>query len=467
MTIASGLNPARVAIIGNYQPRRCGIATFTTDLAAALTAEFPQTDWPVVAMNDTADGYDYPSAVRLTIGQGDLADYERAADAINASDVDLVLLQHEYGIFGGEAGAYLLPFLRRLRPALVTTLHTILREPEPAHRRVLEEIARLSSRLVVMSRLGAERLRTIYGVPAAKIALIPHGVPEVPRSDPAGHKSSFGLAGRPVMLTFGLLSPGKGIETAIDALPTIAARYPDFAYLVVGATHPHVVHHDGESYRESLRARAAQLGVLRNLIFHDRFVGLDELIRYIAAADLYVTPYLGREQIVSGTLAYTVAAGKAVISTPYPYAEELLGDGRGALVPFGDSRAIAERALGLLDNDTERQAMQERAHRYGRRMRWPYVAADYMRTFQGVLHERSRVLRPAFASPAAALGRERRSQLNPMIADTRTRGQTRRPTPNPCARASSTSAISNDRRPDGSGRELAFELSSATLAWRE
>lgn len=388
------MDPTRVAAIGGYQPRRCGIATFTTDLVAALADASPSTAWPVIAMTDNPDGYPYPPAVRLALAQDDLPSYRRAADRINAAAVDLVLLQHEYGIFGGTAGAHLLALLERLRPPLVTTLHTILREPDAAQRRVMGALARLSARLVAMSRQGAARLHTIYGVPLAKIAIIPHGVPDVPFAEAATRKPRLGLAGRPVMLTFGLLSPGKGIETVIDALPAIAARHPGFAYLVVGATHPHVRRYNGEAYRESLRARAARLRVAENLIFHDRFVEPDELLGYIAAADLYITPYLGREQIASGTLAYTVGAGKAVISTPYPYAAELLGEGRGVLVPFGDSAAIGERILHLLDHPAERRALQERAYRYGRRMIWPVVAWRYLQTFGDVLVERERAVSP-------------------------------------------------------------------------
>jgi glycosyltransferase involved in cell wall biosynthesis len=384
----------RVAVIGNYQPRRCGIATFTTDIVGALAAYAPATDWAVVAMNDIPGGYAYPAPVRLTIEQDDLAAYGRTASLLNAADVDLVLVQHEYGIFGGAAGEHLLALLRGLRAPVITTLHTILREPDADQRRVLEAVARRSARVVTMSRLGAERLRTIYGVPAAKIATIPHGIPDVPLVDPAPYKAALGLAGRPTMLTFGLLSPGKGIETVIDALPAIAARYPDFAYLVVGETHPHIKQRAGESYRDSLLALVATLGVSHNLIFDDRFVELDELVRRMAAADLYITPYLGREQIVSGTLAYTVGAGKAVISTPYPYAEELLADGRGVLVPFGSSAAVADRVLRLLDYPEERQALSERAYRHGRCMIWSSVAAHYLRVFRDVAQEGANAQRP-------------------------------------------------------------------------
>lgn len=379
---SGGANPRRVAIIGNSQPRQCGIATFTNDLVAALSRAYPVTDWPIVAMNDRPGGYEYPPAVRFAIEQCDRRSYARVADELNRSHVDLVLVQHEYGIFGGSAGDYLLPFLRQLRMPVIATLHTILGAPDDEQRQVLVEIARRAERVITMSHLGAARLRTIYGLPSAKVAYIPHGIPDVPFAESADSKRALGFADRPLLLTFGLLSPGKGIESVIRALPSISSRYPDFVYLVVGATHPHVKQQEGERYREGLIRLADELGVGENVVFHDRFVALAELMDYIAAADLYVTPYLGREQIVSGTLAYTLGAGKAVISTPYPYAEELLADRRGVLVPFGDSAAIAAAALRLLDHPAEQLALRRQAYRFGRAMTWPNVARSYMALFR-------------------------------------------------------------------------------------
>lgn len=372
----------RIAVIGNYQPRQCGIATFTTDLAEAFAGEYPAITCDVLAVNDREEGYAYPSRVKFELAQDDEDSYRRAADWLNVRGVDLVLLQHEYGIFGGPAGSHILTLLRQLRMPVVTTLHTILRAPNPEQRRVLEEIADRSERLVVMSRLGCELLQAIYRVPAGKIDLIPHGIPDVPFSDPDCCKGQFGLDGKLTMLTFGLLSPNKGIEQVIAALPRILSRYPNFAYLVVGATHPHVKARDGEAYRDSLHDLARGLGVAQSVIFHDGFVGIEQLVNYISAADLYITPYLGREQIVSGTLAYTVGAGKAVISTPYSYAEELLADRRGVLVPFGDAEAIADTVLSLLDNGAERQALRQRAYRFGREMTWSNVARRYLESFE-------------------------------------------------------------------------------------
>lgn len=377
----------RIAVIGNHLPRQCGIATFTTDLTAALASADPAASYRVLAMDDTAEGYAYPPHVTSTLAQHDLAGYWRAAEILNARNVDLVLLQHEYGIFGGTEGDHLLALLRSVRAPVVTTLHTILPAPSGDQHRVLTEIARLSSRVVVMSRRGVDLLRTVYGVPQEKIVLIHHGIPDVPHSGTAEYKARLGLTGRQVLLTFGLLSPGKGIETVIRALPPVVARHPDCLYVVLGATHPHIKAQQGEAYRQSLHNLASELGVDGHIAFHDRFIGLPDLVEYIGAADIYITPYLGREQITSGALAYTVGAGKAVISTPYPYATELLAHGRGLLVPFGDSAAITRQIGHLLDEPGARQVLGEQAYRFGRQMIWPTVARRYLDCFAAVLAE--------------------------------------------------------------------------------
>jgi glycosyltransferase involved in cell wall biosynthesis len=378
----------RIAVIGNHLPRRCGIATFTTDLTDALAHADPASSYRVLAMDDVAEGYDYPPRVTATLAQHDLVGYRRAADVLNARNVDLVLVQHEYGIFGGSEGEHLLTLLRNLRAPVVTTLHTVLRAPNAEQRRVLCEVARLSSRVVVMSRRGAELLRTVYGVPPEKIALIHHGIPDVPHADTTEYKARLGLADRQVLLTFGLLSPGKGIETVIRALPPVVARHPDCLYVVLGATHPHIKAQQGEVYRHSLQALASELGVADHVAFHDRFIDLPELVEYIGAADIYITPYLGREQITSGALAYTVGAGKAVISTPYPYATELLAHGRGLLIPFGDSAAITAQVGHLLEEPDARRVLSEHAYRFGRQMIWPTVARRYLDCFAAVIAER-------------------------------------------------------------------------------
>jgi glycosyltransferase involved in cell wall biosynthesis len=388
----------RIAFLGDYVPRLCGIATFTTDLCEAVAAACPDTTCFAVPVNDMEAGYAYPPRVRFEIEEKDLVSYRRAADFLNTNGVDLVCLQHEYGIYGGPAGSHILALLSDLRMPVVTTLHTVLRDPNPQQRRVLEKLAQLSDRLVVMSQRGKSFLQEIYGIPEAKIDLIPHGIPDVPFVDPNFYKDRFGVEGKLVLLTFGLLSRNKGIEHVLSALPEILARYPQVVYIVLGATHPNVKRQEGESYRIALRRQARMLGVERNVLFFDRFVTLEELVEFIGAADIYLTPYLNPAQITSGTLAYTVGAGKAVVSTPYWHAEELLAEGRGVLIPFGDPEAIAARVIELLDNEAERHAMRKRAYLLGREMIWPRVAQRYLESFARAREDRARQPRGAFTA---------------------------------------------------------------------
>jgi glycosyltransferase involved in cell wall biosynthesis len=390
----------RFATLGNHLPRHCGIATFTTHLTDALVEQMPGTDGFVVAMNDAGRRHAYPSRVRFEIGEGDLSSYRRAADFLNVNQVDVLSVQHEYGIFGGKAGAHLLELLRDLRMPIVTTLHTILSEPNSSQRTVLEELARLSERLVVMSELGAELLKRVHGIPADQIDLIPHGIPYVPVD--SGSKERLGLNGKTVILTFGLLSRDKGIEYVIDALPEILAAHPDTVYVVLGATHPHVIEREGEAYRLMLETRGKHLGVDGSMIFHNRFVSQAELTEFLSAADIYITPYLNAEQITSGTLAYAVGAGKAVISTPYLYARELLADGRGALVPWKNSSAIAREVVELKRDVVRYETMCARAAAHGREMTWPAVARQYAETFSRALTSQSRRRRTSFQAQTLA-----------------------------------------------------------------
>jgi len=387
----------RVAFIGNYLPRQCGIATFTTDLCEAIAEEYKGTACIALPVNDTEAGYEYPSRVRFELTEKDIESYRRAADFLNINNVDMVSLQHEYGIYGGRAGSYILTLLRELRMPIVTTLHTILRDPSPEQRRVLEEIVSLSDRVVVMSERGAEFLQTIYNVPEEKIDLIPHGIPDVPFVDPSFHKDLFGVEGKSVLLSFGLLSANKGIENVIEALPMILEKYPNVVYIIVGATHPHVIQNEGETYRLSLQWLAHEKGVEGNVIFYNRFVSLEELVQFISAADIYITPYLDAAQITSGTLAYTLGAGKAVVSTPYWYAEEMLAEERGVLVPFRDPKALADQVIDLLENESKRHAMRKRAYLFGRDMVWPQVARRYMKTFERARAERRHFAQADFA----------------------------------------------------------------------
>jgi glycosyltransferase involved in cell wall biosynthesis len=399
----------RVALLGNHLPRQCGIATFTTDLGEAISMVEPELDCFVLAMNDGLQRHAYPGRVRFELPDNEVGAYARAADFLNVNAVDVLCVQHEYGIFGGKGGGHLLTLLRQLRMPVVTTLHTILATPNLHQRRVMDELIELSDRLVVMTAGGAELLREVHGVVDDKIDVIPHGIPSVPF---AGSKNRLGVEGRPLILTFGLLSPDKGIEHVIDALPTILASYPDVVYIVLGATHPHIIEHHGETYRLMLEDRAKRLGVDGNVIFHNRFVSQSELSEFLAAADIYITPYLNPEQITSGTLAYALGAGKAVISTPYAYARELLADDRGILVPWKDASAIAAEITGLLDDPERRMAMRRRAAAHGKAMLWPAVARAYLDTFARARTEQAQRLRIAFRASTLASRPAELPQLN-------------------------------------------------------
>jgi glycosyltransferase involved in cell wall biosynthesis len=392
--------PSRIAVIGNYLPRQCGIATFTTDLCSAISAEYGTARLLALPVNDTPEGYDYPARVRWSLAQDDLASYQQAAEFLNFNNIDMVCLQHEYGIFGGPAGSHILQLLRRLKMPLVTTLHTVLREPGPDQLAVMQEIAELSDRLIVMSQLSSQFLQEIFKVPGSKIDMVPHGVPDLPFLDPNFYKDRFGVEGKAVLLTFGLLSPNKGIENVIQALPQILSRHKNVVYLVAGATHPHILRRDGEKYRASLQALAKEVGVESQVMFHNRFASPEEMAEFIGAADIYITPYRHEAQVVSGTLAYALGAGKAIISTPYWHAIELLDNRRGALVPFQNPDAIAQKAIELLDTPAMRHAMRKRAYLFAREMIWKRVAQGYMESFSRVRSDRMENPRVQFSARA-------------------------------------------------------------------
>ena len=372
----------RIAFIGNSLPRHCGIATFTTDLQQAVSTSRPNIETGIVAMTDHGQTYDYPASVALQVRDGNIEEYARAADFLNRGRFDTVCLQHEFGIFGGEAGAHILALLSRLTIPVVTTLHTILARPTTAQRAVMQRIVETSSIIVVMAKKGRTLLRSVYQVPEDKIELIPHGIPDVEFVEPDAAKARLGFSGRSVILTFGLLSPNKGIETMIDAMPSILKRRPDAVYVVLGATHPNLVRDQGEVYRDSLLARARALGVQDNMVFLDQFVDQPKLIEYISMCDLYVTPYLNEAQMTSGTLAYSFGIGRPVVSTPYWHAHELLDEGRGVLVPFGDAAATGREVADLLTDDTRRQAISKRAYAASRSMTWQRAAERYMSAFE-------------------------------------------------------------------------------------
>jgi glycosyltransferase involved in cell wall biosynthesis len=399
--------PARIAFVGNYLPRRCGIATFTTDLCDAIHKEFGAIELLALPMNDTEEGYAYPDRVRFELSEDNLVSYRQAADFLNFSNIDLVCLQHEYGIFGGPAGSHILEMLRRLQMPFVTTLHTVLRDPDPDQRAVMEEIVTLSDRLIVMSQNSSDILQEVFRVPLDKIDLIPHGVLDLPFTDPTFYKDAFGTEGKDVLLTFGLLSPNKGIENVIKALPKILSRHGNVVYMISGVTHPHILRREGDHYRVYLQNLARELGVEDKVIFRNKFVSHEELIELIGAADIYITPYKHREQVVSGTLAYALSAGKAIISTPYLHAIELLNEERGVLVPFNDPDALADKTLELLDNGTARHAMRKRAYLYARDMIWSRVAQKYMQSFERIYNERLRNPRATFFAQNTAKNLDR------------------------------------------------------------
>jgi glycosyltransferase involved in cell wall biosynthesis len=372
----------RVALIGNHLPRRCGIATFTHDLHRAIATARPDLETCVVAMNDPGCIYDYPAAVRFQIPDEMLDSYAEAADFLNAARFDVVSLQHEYGIFGGEAGAHIIELLQRLTMPIVTTLHTVLPSPTAAQRNVMGKIIGLSAKIVVMAEKGRELLQSVHHVPPQKIEVIPHGIPDFPFIETQHAKTRFGFSGKSVILTFGLLSPSKGIETVIDAMPGIVEACTNAVYVILGATHPNLIRHQGETYRETLNARVRELGMEEHVVFINQFVDQATLLDFISMCDVYATPYLNEAQMTSGTLAYSFGLGKAVISTPYWHARELLGDGRGILVPFGDSKAIGSEIAALLTNDVRRQAMRKRAYATSRSMTWAQTAKRYLAAFE-------------------------------------------------------------------------------------
>ena len=378
----------QIAFIGNYLPAHCGIATFTTDLTESLAVEFPEINFIALPTSDPDVKSGYPERVRFIIEKEDLDYYHQASYFLNMNHVDLVCLQHEYGIFGGKYGEHILALLKQLQMPIVTTFHTILRKPDKKQASILQQIIDYSDRLVVMTRRDQEFVQERYNVARQRVDLIPHGIPDVPFIDPNFYKDQLAVEGKYVILTFGLLSANKGIEYAIQALPSIVEKHPNVVYIVLGATHPNVLRTEGDKYRESLIKLASDLGVSENVMFHNRFVSLERLIEYISAADLYITPYLNPEQSVSGTLSYAVGAGKAVISTPYWHAEELLAEGRGIVVPFKDSSAIAEQVLYLLEDEVKRHTIRKRGYLKSREYVWDETDRKYMASFTQAIEVR-------------------------------------------------------------------------------
>jgi glycosyltransferase involved in cell wall biosynthesis len=374
----------RVAFIGNHLPRRCGIATFTHDLHRAVAASRQDLETCVIAMTDPGCTYDYPPAVRFQVREEIIDDYGLAAELLNDGDFDVVSLQHEYGIFGGKAGNDIVGLLKRLDMPVVTTLHTVLAEPTPAQRDTLDRIIEASAKVVVMAEKGRELLQSVHNVPGRKIEVIAHGIADFPFLETHQAKAKLGFDGKTVILTFGLLSPSKGIENVINAMPAIIRSCPTAVYVVLGATHPNLLRHQGEAYRDSLTSRVRELGIDDHVVFFDQFVDQAMLLDFISMCDVYVTPYLNEAQMTSGTLAGSFGLGRAVVSTPYWHARELLADGRGILVPFGDAKALSTEITGLLTNDVRRHAMRKRAYAASRSMTWAQTAKRYLSVFEAV-----------------------------------------------------------------------------------
>lgn len=377
---------SRVALIGSYLPRPCGIATFSGDVYRSLQLARPNWDLSVVALNDRSSAidqasYSYPPEVRFEVDQN-IDSYRQTAKYLNAGHFDAVFLQHEYGLFAGPAGEMLFELLDNIRAPLVTMLHTVLKEPDEDQFRVLRRLASRSSKVITMSPTGKRFLDEVFHVDQSRVEMMPHGIPDSSGIDSTEMKQRYGFAGRKVVMTFGLLSPGKGLEHAIESIPAIAARHPEILYVVLGATHPHLVKQEGEVYRESLQKRVAELGIEDHVEFVNEFVELDELTRYIAAADVYLTPYLNEAQITSGTLAYAYGCGKAVVSTPYWHAVDLLAEDRGRLVDFCDSGAISVAVNSLFDDDQARKVMCENAYQAGREMIWPAIGCRMAETLE-------------------------------------------------------------------------------------
>jgi glycosyltransferase involved in cell wall biosynthesis len=399
----------RVAFIGNHLPRRCGIATFTHDLHRAISMASPDLETCVIAMTDPGCTYDYPSAVRFQIREEVIDEYAQAAERLNKAGFDVVSLQHEYGIFGGQAGRNIGDLISSLKMPVVTTLHTVLADPTPIQYGVMRQIIDTSLKMVVMSDTACELLRAVHAVPADKVDVIPHGIPDFPFLEPHDAKVEFGFEEKTIILTFGLLSPNKGIEIMLDAMPSIIKSCPDAIYVILGATHPNLVRDQGEAYRDSLTARVRELGIGDHVAFFNQFVDQATLLNFISMCDVYVTPYLNEAQMTSGTLSYSFGLGKAVVSTPYWHAKELLSDGHGILVPFGDAKALGVEISGLLTNDVRRQAMRKRAYAASRSMTWAQTAKRYLTVFETV-HEN---VRSGNSLPSNAIGSRRKGCIIP------------------------------------------------------
>lgn len=370
----------KIAVIGSYLPRCCGIATFTRDVSEAITNELCGENRLInIAMNDREEGYDYPSEVKLTILEGDREEYIKVAHHLNENKYRAVIIEHEYGIYGGTDGKYIIDLIKRLEMPVITNLHTVLENPSFGQKKVMNSLAKYSEKLLVMSRKAFDILTEIYEIPQEMIAFIPHGIPDTIYEEQGIYNDIINLEGKEIILTFGLLSPGKGLEVMIKAMPSIIKENPNAVYLILGKTHPHVLEKTGDVYREKLKELIKSLNLEKNVIFHNKFVDLDILIKYIKTSTVYSIPYLNKEQITSGTLAYAIGSGAAVVSTPFWHAEELLADGRGIMVPFKNSKSLAQEINILLGDSEKRQKIRRKAYDYSRSMIWSEVAKSHLK----------------------------------------------------------------------------------------
>ena len=377
----------KVMFIGTYVPKECGIATFTYDLLNSVSGEYNNVICEVIALNDPSETYDYPEEVVFHIQRDKIEDYYLASDYINQSDVDIVCLQHEFGLFWGDAGDYIFALLSGISKPVISTMHTVIREPEPTYRASTEKLIKYSEKLIVMSQTAVDMLKDVYNAPEEKIAVIFHGLPDYPFNNCGKYKKMLNLKGSPLILTFGLLSQNKGIESMLEALPEVVNQYPDLVYLILGTTHPVIKKNFGEAYRQYLKNKVSELGLENNVVFHDKFVEKEELCNYILASDIYASPYLSREQIVSGALTYAIGMGKAIISTPYWYAQEMLSDNRGLLVDFGDVDGFKKSLLYLIENPDECDKMRKKAYDFCRKMTWKNVGGAYNTVFSKTLRK--------------------------------------------------------------------------------